>query len=414
MRATARPDVAEELNRPHMPPASRAELLSERKAMSGISAVEAAELRQQYSSVTASGAEQATNMQQFFRYDDEERQAVQLLGYVEEQERDERILQMRRQLRSERVAYTRSRLKTILRKGWCVIDPRHNQTILVWDVVTGSACLFTAIVTPYEVGFMEPSTSPSDGLFILNQLITVIFFFDMIINFNLAYRTVSGAGPRAVGWVTDPVRIMRHYLGTWFFIDFISIAVSAFDFMAVCFDTEANCAAKKATLEDEVLTFRVLRTLRALRLLKLFRVLRASRIFQRWETSVSINYAQLEMVLAVTATFFCCHWFACIWGLQATLHDTYLTTWLGDLGYCVQATEPTATHPMLQITDVGGVASVNVACVWHDVSRSSRRKIAREEACARRPPLVPCARGATDACALHSTHVVYCGVACFP
>ena len=365
-----------------------------------ISAVEAAELRQQYLGVAASAEEQAAYMQQLFRYDDEEQQANQHLGYVEVQDQDERTLQMRRQLRSERVAYTRSLLKTIRRKSACVIDPRHNQPILWWDVVTALACLFTAIVTPYEVGFMQPSTSPSDGVFILNQLVTVIFFCDMIINFNLSYRAGAGAGPHAAGWVTNPVRIAGHYLRTWFFIDFISIAVSAFDFVAVCFDTEANCAAKSASLEDELFSVRVLRTLRALRLLKLFRVLRASRILKRWETRMTINYAMLEMVLAFVSTLFCCHWFACIWGLQATLHTSYLSTWLGGLGYCVQATEATAAHPMLHVTE-----SPTVACVWHDVSRS--RRIA-EEARARRPPLVHCARGAPGACGAASERVRCC------
>ena len=50
------------------------------------------------------------------------------------------------------------------------------------------ALIFTAIVTPYEVSFVEPSTSPTDPLFIMNRVVDGIFIIDMCIHFVLSAR----------------------------------------------------------------------------------------------------------------------------------------------------------------------------------------------------------------------------------
>ena len=61
---------------------------------------------------------------------------------------------------------------------------------------------------------------------------------------------------------------------------------------------------------------RVLRVTRVLRLIKLVRLLRASRVFQRWETKIAINYSRLSLVKSLVTVTLLSHWFACIWGLQ--------------------------------------------------------------------------------------------------
>ena len=59
--------------------------------------------------------------------------------------------------------------------------------------------------------------------------------------------------------------------------------------------------------------------LRALRLIKLIRLVRVSRIFDRWEARMAINYAMLHILTALLQTLLVSHWFACIWGLQVRL-----------------------------------------------------------------------------------------------
>ena len=41
-----------------------------------------------------------------------------------------------------------------------LIDPRHSKLVTYWDATVGLALLYTAIVTPVEVGFLASFTAP--------------------------------------------------------------------------------------------------------------------------------------------------------------------------------------------------------------------------------------------------------------
>ena len=45
---------------------------------------------------------------------------------------------------------------------WWVIDPRHAKLIGYWDICTVLALLFVALVTPFEVAFLESPRSSQD------------------------------------------------------------------------------------------------------------------------------------------------------------------------------------------------------------------------------------------------------------
>ena len=67
-------------------------------------------------------------------------------------------------------------------------------------------------MTPYEVSFL---TSPQLANFILNRFVDVVFTLDIVLQFFLAYpekHTFAGQGSH---WVTDPAKIVRHYLYSW-------------------------------------------------------------------------------------------------------------------------------------------------------------------------------------------------------
>lgn len=49
------------------------------------------------------------------------------------------------------------------------IDPRTSHFMGKWDCVTGIALIFTALVTPFEVAFLEAAESPLEPLFIVNR-----------------------------------------------------------------------------------------------------------------------------------------------------------------------------------------------------------------------------------------------------
>ena len=188
------------------------------------------------------------------------------------------------------------------RKPWYIIDPRSSSAIGYWDLLTSFALVFTAIVTPFEVAYLNPPSGNrwEDPLFLCNRIIDLVFISDMAIQFFLGFsRSNSSQG---MIWVFDHKQIVLHYLSSfWFSLDFISITSSIPDI------------AEIKGVED----LTILRIIRVIRLIKLVRVLRGSRLFKRWEIRFSIDYAMLSLSSSMGSIGLTCHWFACIWGLQA-------------------------------------------------------------------------------------------------
>jgi hypothetical protein len=155
--------------------------------------------------------------------------------------------------------------------AWWVIDPLKATWTAYWDLLTTCALLYTALVTPVEVAFI-PSPAPSEvytnGLFITNRMIDLIFIFDMLLCFRLAVRVTGSDGTR---WLHSPQAIARNYVTSkWFSLDLFSVCTSIFDFPVF----GENAGAKNLI---------VLRAVRVLRLAKLVRLARGSRLLKRWE-----------------------------------------------------------------------------------------------------------------------------------
>jgi hypothetical protein len=73
---------------------------------------------------------------------------------------------------------------TASRKPWYILLP-ESDSVLFWDLAFSStALLFTAVVTPFEVAFMDPNSPDGPwALFVLNRLVDLIFTVDIIISF---------------------------------------------------------------------------------------------------------------------------------------------------------------------------------------------------------------------------------------
>ena len=205
-----------------------------------------------------------------------------------------------------------------------------------WDAVAAIALVFTAVVTPYEVAFLNPPAPAeklSNPLFLANRAIDLVFIVDMVVQLCVAYSTDDVHGKR---WVLDGHRIAMHYLHSrWFVLDVFSVGTSGFDL----------------TSEGETQNFSGLRALRVLRLIKLVRLARGSRILLRWELRLSINYSHLSLASVALGVAVTCHWFACIWGLQASF--ARLNSWQGAKLYC---REPSPEEGF-EFTDKGWVGT---------------------------------------------------------
>ena len=85
----------------------------------------------------------------------------------------------------------------------------------IWDWIILCLTFYTAIMVPYNVAFKN-KTSEDVSLLVLDSIVDVIFFIDIVLNFH---TTFVGAGGEVV---SDPKVIRKNYLKSWFVIDLLS------------------------------------------------------------------------------------------------------------------------------------------------------------------------------------------------
>lgn len=176
-----------------------------------------------------------------------------------------------------------------------------------WDIVTFGALVFTAICTPFEVSLLETSVHRDEFviLFVINRVVDLIFYVDMGFLFFTAYVD------EAQVVVKELPKIRKHYLTTWFPLDFISVL--PFDIVAL--------AAKGGAQADTFNALKIVRSLRLFRLLKLARIFKASRIARRFEERSALPYTIIGLIKFSVILVVVGHWMACAWILVATTQE---------------------------------------------------------------------------------------------
>jgi hypothetical protein len=168
-----------------------------------------------------------------------------------------------------------------------------------WDYAMCLCLVFTATVTPFEVGFLETKLDP---LFFFNRIIDCFFAVDIYINFNLSYKDEEQAK-----WITDVSQVRRHYLFGWAFMDIISTI--PYDCISLFLKS------------DSMSNLKVMRLLKLLKLVKLLRVLRSARIFKRLQTELSITNSTSQLIKFLCIIFAVIHWIACLWRMVPDMED---------------------------------------------------------------------------------------------
>lgn len=85
----------------------------------------------------------------------------------------------------------------------------------IWDWIILCLTFYTAIMVPYNVAFKN-KTSEDVSLLVVDSIVDVIFFIDIVLNFH---TTFVGPGGEVV---SDPKVIRMNYLRSWFVIDLLS------------------------------------------------------------------------------------------------------------------------------------------------------------------------------------------------
>ena len=225
--------------------------------------------------------------------------------------------------------------------GW-VIDPRKSKFLPKWDLLMVTALLFTAVVTPVEVAFLEEGQYITN-LWIINRIVDLCFMLDIILTFNRAYQDTAAESQH---WVFNKWVIARSYLAGWFTLDFFSVVpfwltslqysyyscLGEEDMTAeLCMEKEEESVAllnstsdtMGATMTRSAVLFRIAKLLR---MVKLARVFKASRVLQRALLDYVMNelewtFAVIKMIKLFTVLTAYAHWQACLWGLISSYMD---------------------------------------------------------------------------------------------
>lgn len=158
-----------------------------------------------------------------------------------------------------------------------------------WDVFLSALLVFIAIVTPYEVAFLDPSsTSP---LFVANKVIDVFFVLEIFITFSTPIQDPLSVQSNI--WISNRLTIAKMYIKGWFFIDFVSIV--PFDVLSDAFGAPEN--------------LRIVRVAKLLKLAKLLRVLKSLRIVDKYSNVITLSHSTRKLITFVTLICVLSHWY---------------------------------------------------------------------------------------------------------
>ena len=187
-----------------------------------------------------------------------------------------------------------------------------------WDAIIILALVYTALVTPVDTVFLQVDLN---FLFWVNRVVDSIFVVDIILNF---ITTINKNGVV----VRNHSIIASVYLRGWFILDVISvIPFGVIGFLIGEAGGEGGSALQR---------FKILRIIRLFRLVKLLRLVRASRILDRWESAMAMNFGVLKLLKLSAGVLLLAHWMACGFKLVVEFEaqeNNWLSNYFNALGY---------------------------------------------------------------------------------
>ncbi|KAL3667215.1 hypothetical protein V7S43_007450 [Phytophthora oleae] len=188
----------------------------------------------------------------------------------------------------------RKRVGRRMLKPRCFIDPEANSKRM-WDLLLTFLVLYTTLVVPYRVCFQVEA---SGGFSVLETLMDVAFFIDIVFNFITGLQLPTGEVSYSF------LVIVKAYLRGWFTVDFFSTL--PFESLAKLFGVGNNAHAA-------LLSAKLLRGLKVLRLFKLARIRRLGKVFANLEDAVYTNQSLVSLAKLALTMLFIAHLVACLW-----------------------------------------------------------------------------------------------------
>jgi len=199
-----------------------------------------------------------------------------------------------------------SLIRDALRTRTFLLDP-NSAYMKFWDMLLFICLVFTAIVTPFEVAFLQRGFGV---LYVISRFVDFIFIKDMMMHFFLKVSRFQG---NKEIWIRSRRGLAINYLKSWFIVDFVSI---------LPYDHIEDLTAFSWT---SVRNLKLLRLLRVMRLLRLAQVLKATRLAERWRSRITLSSSMIRLLKFATLLLITCHWMGCIWGFAGSVEGTNLS-----------------------------------------------------------------------------------------
>lgn len=179
-----------------------------------------------------------------------------------------------------------------------------------WDLWLAILLLYVAVVTPFEVAFLD--TVMWNTLFWINRVVDISFICDMFRQFFVPY-----ADEKQDGRIIRNNRLMAiKYLTSWFPLDFLSI---------IPYDMLTNSLGLPDTLK-------FIKIIRLLRVFKLLRVMKSMRILSKFSNKSTMSYSTKQLMSFFVMIIFLAHWGACAWHLSSSLVTDEVDNWVWAYG----------------------------------------------------------------------------------
>lgn len=191
-----------------------------------------------------------------------------------------------------------------------------------WNIVMALLLLYTAVVMPYTLTFLDYTMYDPWG--IIDLALDLLFFIDILVNFNSAYFDQEGH------LISNRKQITINYLRSWFLLD----VAACFPFNLVGSDSgiDSYSTHDYNNFLRLLRLPRLYRLFRVVRLLKMFKHYKNSEILEKLQDFLSIKHSVMKLLTSSLSILLCVHIMACFWFYSSKIEGFNPDTWVSRTG----------------------------------------------------------------------------------
>lgn len=193
---------------------------------------------------------------------------------------------------------------------------------IYWSYVVIFLLIYTSYITPYRIAFMDSSIT-YDSWFFVESTVDVLFFIDILITLNSAYRDTKGK------LVTNRCQIFIAYLKTWLLLDILGIF--PFSFIEEYMNSSGDSESQFDNYNDLLKFMRLPRLYRLIRIARLFKFIKKAKkmkFIEAIKDFFQLNAGSVKIMQFLFTMSICVHIIGCLWVFIAKIRNFPPSTWV--------------------------------------------------------------------------------------